>query len=59
MNKKEELIINFFVVVVYLLIFWFIMSLGSCSNPKNLYTNYPTLPENKTDTIYLPYHFVE
>ena len=31
----------------------------SCSNPKKLYTNYPLLPENKSDTFYLPYHFVE
>ena len=31
----------------------------SCSNTKNLYKNYPPLPENKSDTFQLPYHFVE
>ena len=37
----------------------FIILIDSCSNTKDLYKDYPPLTTSKTDTLYLPYHFVE
>ena len=37
----------------------FIILIGSCSDSKKLYKDYPPLPENKSDTFQLPYHFFQ
>jgi len=47
----------FFLVIILLITF--VITITSCSNTKNIYKHYPQLPENKSDTFYLPYHFVE
>ena len=46
-------------IIIIGLISLLVIFATSCSDPKNLYTHYPPLPENKSDTFQLPYHFVE
>ena len=47
------------VIIIFGIISLMFILLSSCSNTKNLYTNYPPLPTSKTDTFQLYYDFVE
>lgn len=50
---------RFLTGLLLIILLGMLLTIWSCSNTKNLYTNYPPLPENKSDTFQLPYHFVE
>lgn len=46
------------VIIIFGIISLMFILLSSCQKP--LYqTNYPPLPENKSDTFQLPYHFFQ